>query len=54
MIHVQKWSAITKEDAHTMLRSWGYAGFAELGRRAPLKLASRSRPQQPTQRSRWN
>ena len=23
MIHVQKWSAITKEDAHTMLRSCG-------------------------------
>ena len=37
MVHVQKWSAITKEDAHRFLKSWGYAGFAELSRRAPLK-----------------
>ena len=35
IIHVKKWSAMTKEDAHSLLVSWGYTGFADLGKRAP-------------------
>ena len=29
-IHVQKWSAIEKADAHALLQSWGYRGFVDM------------------------
>ncbi|CAE7825917.1 unnamed protein product [Symbiodinium sp. CCMP2592] len=40
MIHVQKWAPVTREDAHTLLVAWGYTGFADKGRRAPLSRRS--------------
>ncbi|CAE7765025.1 unnamed protein product [Symbiodinium sp. CCMP2592] len=42
MIHVQKWAPISREDAYTLLRGWGYKGHSDLLRRAPLKRAPQS------------
>ena len=37
-IHVQRWAAVSKEDAHSLLQAGGYAGFVDL-RKAKTRAA---------------
>ena len=47
MIHIQKWAPIEKEDAHVLLRSWGYGGFVGLDKGGGSKRKTRGDQREP-------